>query len=251
VTLVDGILAAAGAALGEQLTGAQELGRGRSLVLRARAGERTVVLKAPLETGPGPARELAALRTVRGLPGVLPLLAEAGDPPVLVLADLGSGPSVADALLGSDPVAAEEALAAWATALGTLQAATTERSGAFAAELASLYPLGRLEPDTSAGTLTSTAATLDRLLPRLGVRPSADAVDELRSLPPPSAEAAAAVQSTARAVRRRACSGCRTGIGRPTAASSRPGSSTPVASHGGGFRWPASGSPAGYAGRTA
>jgi hypothetical protein len=65
VTLVDGILAAAGAALGEQLTGAQELGRGRSLVLRARAGERTVVLKAPLETGPA-AETAAALRRTYG-----------------------------------------------------------------------------------------------------------------------------------------------------------------------------------------
>jgi hypothetical protein len=182
VTPVGGVLAAAGAALGVPLSAPQELSRGRSLVLRATAGERTVVVKAPLESGPGPARELAALRTVRDVPGVLPLLAEADDPPVLVLADLGSGPSVADALLGSDPAAAEDALAAWASALGTLQAATTGRGAAFAAELAALSPLGPLEPDTSSGTLGSTATALQQLLPRLGVRPSAAALDELRSL---------------------------------------------------------------------
>ncbi len=183
LTLVDDVLAASGAALGVRLTDAEELSRGRSLVLRARAGDQTVILKAPLESGPGPARELAALRTVRGLPGVLPLLAEAADPPVLVLADLGSGPSVADALLGADPAAAEEALAGWATALGTLHAAAAGRGAAFAAELAALSPLEPLEPDTSARVLASTAAALDQLLPRLGVRPSADALDELRALP--------------------------------------------------------------------
>ncbi|HVD29333.1 MAG TPA: hypothetical protein VNC79_12670, partial [Mycobacteriales bacterium] len=97
------MLAAAGAALGVALTGAQELSRGRSLVLRAWAGDRPVVLKAPLQAGPGPARELAALRVLGGVPGAVALLAEADDPPVLVLADLGNGPSVADALLGADP----------------------------------------------------------------------------------------------------------------------------------------------------
>jgi hypothetical protein len=78
---MDRILAAAGAALGVAVTGAQELSRRRSrrrsLVLRALAGDRPVVLKAPLETGPGPARELAALRVLGGVPGAVPLLAQA------------------------------------------------------------------------------------------------------------------------------------------------------------------------------
>ena len=53
-------------------------------------------------------------------------------------------------------------------------------------------------------------------------------------------------------VRRKASSGCSTGIGRPTAASTRPGSSTPPAASHAGRAWPArSGAPAGYAGRTA
>jgi hypothetical protein len=179
---VDRIVAAAAAALGVKLTEVEELSRGRSLVLRARAGDRSVVLKAPLESGPGPARELAALRLLRGLPGVPPLLAEVADPPVLVLADLGAGPSVADALLGADPATAEAALGSWATALGRLQAATADRRDAFAAALAELSPLGPPAPDTSAETVASTAGTLQRLLPRLGVRPAAAALDELREL---------------------------------------------------------------------
>ena len=130
---MDRILSAAGAALGVTLTEAHELSRGRSLVLRARAGDRSVVLKAPLQTGSGPARELAALRVLRGVPDAVPLLAEADDPPVLVLADLGDGPSLADALLGTDPTVAEAALGDWAATLGRLQAATTDRGEAFAA----------------------------------------------------------------------------------------------------------------------
>jgi hypothetical protein len=179
---VESVLAAAAAALGVELAHVEELSRGRSLVLRARAGDRSVILKAPLESDPGPARELAALRVLGGMPGAVPLLAEADDPPVLVLADLGSGPSVADALLGPDPAVAEAALGAWATALGTLQAATTGRRDAFAAALAELSPLGPPEPDTSAGTVASAAATLERLLPQRGVRPSAAARAELQEL---------------------------------------------------------------------
>ena len=173
---MDRILSAAGAALGVTLTEAHELSRGRSLVLRARAGDRSVVLKAPLQTGSGPARELAALRVLRGVPDAVPLLAEADDPPVLVLADLGDGPSLADALLGTDPTVAEGALGDWAATLGRLQAATTDRGEAFAAGL------GPLPPDTSADALASAADTLARLLPQLGVRPTADALDELRTL---------------------------------------------------------------------
>jgi hypothetical protein len=178
---VDRVLAAAGAALGTGLTDVEELSRGRTLVLRARAGDgRSVILKSPLEAGP--AREPAALRVLRGVPGVATLLAEASDPPVLVLADLGTGASVADALLGTDPAAAEAALGAWATALGTLQAATGDRRDAFAAALAELSPLGAPEVDESATSVASAAGTLARLLPQLGVHPSAAALDELRAL---------------------------------------------------------------------
>ena len=66
---MDLVLTAAAGALGVELTEVVGLSRGRSLVLRARAGDRAVVLKAPLESDPGPARELAALRALHGVPG--------------------------------------------------------------------------------------------------------------------------------------------------------------------------------------
>lgn len=179
------VLAAASAALGTALTAGATLGgSSRSLVLRATAGDHRYVLKAPLESGAGPVRERAALRVLRGVPGVPRLVATADDPPVLVLADLGAGPSLADALLGPDPVAAEAALTGWATALGTVQAATAGLGDAFAAELAALSPLGPPAADGSAGTLAAAAGALARHLPRLGVTPPAAALDELRALRP-------------------------------------------------------------------
>jgi hypothetical protein len=185
LTAVDDatVLAAAGAALGVPLTGAEKLGGSdRSLVLRATAGDRRVVVKVPLGSGDGPVRELAALRL--GLPGAVRLLAECDDPPVLVLEDLGPGPTLADALLGRDPAAAQDALDGWAGTLGTLQAATTGLGDAFAAALAELSPLGPPPADSMAGTLAETAGALTRSLPRLGVHPSDAALDELRGIRP-------------------------------------------------------------------
>ena len=95
---------------------------------------------------------------------------------MLVLADLGDGPSLADALLGADPAVAEAALGDWAETLGRLQAASADRGDAFATGL------GSLPPDTSADALASAAEALAPLLPQLGVRPSAAALDELRGL---------------------------------------------------------------------
>jgi hypothetical protein len=180
---VTAVLAAAGAALGTELTGGEVLGgSSRSLVLRATAGDRPVVLKAPLECGSGPVRELAALRLLTGVPGVVRLLAESDDPPVLVLEDLGAGPSLADALLGADPAAAQAALDGWAGTLGTLQAATAGLGDAFAAGLAELSPLGPPPADSSADTLAETAGALARQLPRLGLHPDPAALAELRDL---------------------------------------------------------------------
>jgi hypothetical protein len=185
VTDRDAVLAAASAALGTELTGGEVLGGSdRSLVLRATAGDRPVVLKAPLGSGSGPVRELAALRLLTGVPGAVGLLAESADPPVLVLEDLGAGPSLADVLLGPDPAAAQAALDGWAGTLGTLQAATAGLGDAFAAQLAELSPLGPPPADSSADTLAETAGTLARHLPRLGVHPAPAALDELRALGP-------------------------------------------------------------------
>lgn len=177
------VLAAAGAALGTELTAGETLGGSdRSLVLRATAGDRPVVLKAPTDSGPGPVRELAALRVLRGVPGVVRLLAESDDPPVLVLEDLGPGPSLADTLLGPDPAAAQAALDAWAHNLGSVQAASAGLGDAFAAGLAELSPLGPPPADGMPDALAEAAGALARLLPGLGVHPADDALDELRGL---------------------------------------------------------------------
>lgn len=177
------VVAAGAAALGTELTAVEGLGGSdRSLVVRARSDTGSYVLKAPLRAGS--AREPAALRVLAGVPGVARLVAESADPPVLVLADLGTGPSLADLLLGTDPAAAQDALDAWADTLGAVQAASTGLRDAFEAELAALSPLGPLPADRSADELAGTAAELAGLLPRLGVTPSAAALDELRTALP-------------------------------------------------------------------
>jgi hypothetical protein len=158
---------------------------GRSEVLRAVTDDgHRVVVKAPLVSDDGPAREAAALRllTAHGVPGVVRLLAAGIDPPVLVLTDAGTGPTLADSLLGADPAAARVAMLAWAGTLGALQAATIGLRGAYEAELAALSPLGPLPVDESAGMLADAVGRLERTLPELGMRPTGAALDELRGL---------------------------------------------------------------------
>ena len=190
----DLIRAAAAAALGvPELTGVTELGgSSRSVVLRARAGDRPVVVKARVKAGPEPVRERAALHVLAGVPGVPRLLATADDPPLVVLEDFGPGPNVADALLGPDPAAAADAVADWAGALGALQRASSGLRDRFAAELAALSPLGAPAVDSTPEALADTAGALARHLPRLGVTPPAAALDELRAIGSALADPAAA-----------------------------------------------------------
>jgi hypothetical protein len=191
---VDALLTAAGHAL-EPVFGPVQLvagaglgGSDRSSVLRARVrmdgGELPVVLKAPTRSGPGAVREEAALRVAarQGLPGPVRLLAASADPPLLVLADAGTGPTLADHLLAPDADAAEAALLRWAGAIGTLQAASADGRARFEEALAALSPFGPPPADTTPDDLGDGAAALVRDLPRLGVLPSAAALDELRNL---------------------------------------------------------------------
>lgn len=181
------LVGAAERALGTGLTAVERVPGGmHSVVLRARAGDRPVVVKAPQGSGEGGTRELAALRvlTAAGAAGVPALLAEGEDPPLLVLTDLGPGPSLADALLGDDPAAAQDALDGWAAGLGRFQAATAGLRSAYESELAAVSPLGPPPVDRSADQLAETAGALARHLPRLGVTPSAAALDALRALVP-------------------------------------------------------------------
>ncbi len=155
----------------------------RRAVAHDGAGRRHfVVLKRPTGSGLEFARELAALRllTDHDVPQVVRLLGANSDPPLLVLADVGDGPTLADRLLGNDAPSAERAVHSWAVALATLQAGTQQLRSAFADELAAASPLGALPVETTGETLADAASAVARLLPRLGVTPSARALDELR-----------------------------------------------------------------------
>jgi len=161
----------------------------RAVVLHAvatdRAGrEHRVVLKAPIGSGVSSAREEAALGLVTAIqvPGVVRLLATSTDPALLVLADAGDGPTLADRLLGEDPLAAETAILEWAARLADLQAATGGMQAQFASRMAALSPLGAPLVDTSREAAAEACAALRRDLPRLGVRATAGALEELLEL---------------------------------------------------------------------
>jgi hypothetical protein len=160
-----------GVVLGEELGGSQ-----RSLVVRATADGRPVVLKLPLTDPEAATREEAALRVAAGsgAPGVVPLLGVGEDPPVLVLADLGTAPTLADRLLGDDPAAATDALVAWGSAVGRLQAATADARPAFEAALASASPLGAPDADGVRDAVADAVAVLRREAPRLDPRAAFD-----------------------------------------------------------------------------
>ncbi|MBC3761873.1 hypothetical protein ACUN7V_03165 [Quadrisphaera oryzae] len=172
---------AGGVVLGEELGGSQ-----RSLVLRATADGRPVVLKLPLTDPEAAAREEAALRVAAGTsaPGVVPLLGVGDDPLVLVLDDLGAAPTLADRLLGADPAAATDALVAWGSAVGRLQAATAGARPAFESALAQASPLGAPDAQGVRDGVTDAVAVLRRELPRLGESAALDdaAADELTAL---------------------------------------------------------------------
>ena len=183
--------AAVQAALGpvEVVLGARLPSSDRAVVVRAVARDREgrdhpVVLKAPVGSGPGSAREESALRLLadRQVSGAVRLLGVSPEPVLLVLADLGTGATLADRLLAEDPVAAEAAVLAWAARLGGLQAATTGAREEFASRLAESSPSGAPALDTSSEAVAEASAALARDLPRLGVPVPPAALEELRGL---------------------------------------------------------------------
>jgi aminoglycoside/choline kinase family phosphotransferase len=128
--LVAETLEVAGRLLGAALAADGDIfpGSRRTLVVRAReaSGRRVVVKRYLTDQVEAPyAREaaaLAALTTVPGAPAPR-LLAECGDPRVVVLSDLGDAPHLASHLLGSDAHAAAASLADWAEGLARLHVA--------------------------------------------------------------------------------------------------------------------------------
>ncbi|MDG6107841.1 phosphotransferase [Dactylosporangium aurantiacum] len=183
-------LAAAGRAIGRDLTPVEELKRNdRAQVLRARAdgGPVTVIVKT-YATGYAErwARESAALTVLRGRGLPVPeLLAVADDPMLVVLADAGRGGSLADAFLGRDAAAADGTLGSWADALASLHSATAGDAALFATALGAARVAGSGEgpaADPMPGLLGTAADLLATHLPALGVTPGGRALARLRSM---------------------------------------------------------------------
>ena len=137
----------------------------------------------------GYVRESAALAS---LPPSVPaprLIAEQAQPPLLLLHDIGTGSSVAEALLGRDPAAAALAVADWATAIGTLHAATLADPAAFSAELRQRAADGdgdgsntAVPVDPTPGLVLDAVASLDARASRTGLRLPNGLRDELAEL---------------------------------------------------------------------
>ncbi|WP_375493105.1 hypothetical protein [uncultured Jatrophihabitans sp.] len=149
--------------------------------VRLRAGG-SVIVKWFNGMGEGWVREAAALSLLHGDTGAPHLLAESGDPPIVVMSDLGDGPSLSDALLGRDAAAAEATLALWAQALGRLHVATRGLRADFQTALTARA--GELPVyDAHLGAdLDDAIRVLDRECGSLGVSVPAGAFDELRGL---------------------------------------------------------------------
>jgi hypothetical protein len=127
----DKIVQVASAALGDTLSSPVDLGgTDRSIVLRCRSSNGSVVVKAYRDSPDAVVtytNEAAGL-TFGGGPELLAI-----DQPerVLVMADLGTAPTLADLLLGADFDAACDGLITWAVALGRLAADTADRRDEF------------------------------------------------------------------------------------------------------------------------
>jgi hypothetical protein len=103
-----------------------------------------------------------------------------------VLADLGAGlPSLADALMGADPTQAASLVLSWADAMARLHVTTSGCVEDFAAALAANAHRRGIETpptDDMPQSLDRAATALAKLLPLLGVEPSADALRAVRRL---------------------------------------------------------------------
>lgn len=178
-------LAAGGRALGVPLVAPEELkGSDRTLVVRAQAPDRSVVIKLHRDpTAESAVREPAGLE-VAGGQGTPELLAVT-DPAGVVLEDVGPGDDLATLLLGTNRAAAAEGLRRWATALGTLHARTTACGAQLQDALDRSAARLNVPAPPAAGTPAMLARAADVLtadLPLLGVSPSDQALADLRGL---------------------------------------------------------------------
>ena len=185
VLTVTDALAAGSRALGVPLVGPKLLkGSDRTLVVRARTPDGTVVVKLHRDPASESAvREPAGLQ-VAGGQGTPRLLAVT-DPAGVVLEDVGSGNDLAELLLGTDPASAADGLRRWATALGALHARTAGCGEQMQDALNRSAARLKVTAPPAAGTPAMLARSADSLaadLPLLGVTPSQQALAELRGL---------------------------------------------------------------------
>jgi len=116
-------------AMGEPFPGSR-----RTLVVRTvDASGRSFVVKRYLsdEGREAYAREASALEALTGVAQTPTLVAESGDPRLVVMGDLGDGTHLADALLGDDADRAAGTLSGWATAVAGLHRAGHQVRDAF------------------------------------------------------------------------------------------------------------------------
>ena len=155
-------------------------GQGRAIL--ARRDERSYVVKGYDAAGDRGARERAALTALAGAAGAPHILAEADDPPCVVMTHLDGSGSLADSLLGADPRRAGDHLLRWAEALAALHGAGTPSArAAFRTALAERSP--DLAPHALPGDFGTAADRYVVLLEELGLPPHQAALAELRALP--------------------------------------------------------------------
>ena len=86
--------------------------------------------------GEGWVRESSALSVLPPEAPAARLIADGGEPPIVIMSDLGAGPSVAQELLADDPERAADAVARWAESVAALHRATLDQREQFRAALA-------------------------------------------------------------------------------------------------------------------
>ena len=185
VLTVDDALTAGSRALGVPLTSPEVLdGSDRTLVIRATAPSRTVIVKLHRDrTAEAAVREPAGLDVAggRGTPQLLAVT----DPPGVVLEDVGTGDDLAALLLGTDAPAAAAGLQQWAAALGTLHARTADCGQQLqdALDRAAARLGVPTQPAAGMPAMRNRAAeALATDLSLLGIDPSPQALEELRGL---------------------------------------------------------------------
>ncbi|GAB3886141.1 hypothetical protein GCM10028802_36730 [Terrabacter terrigena] len=128
------------------------------------------------------AREASALAALAGRARTPRLVAECGDPRLVVMDDLGEGPHLADALLGGDADRAASGLGGWADAVAGLHVAGRTVREAFVAGVGDRSGEA-LVLDYLPGQLTDAVTEWDRLAAALGVEVPAGAFAVLGSVP--------------------------------------------------------------------